>query len=84
MAEADPAVARARTPLTMHFSPRQVLLNLDVQFREGLSATEVTAAVNRLEQNIRKQYPQMKRIFIEAESLREGYSSVTASSESPR
>jgi divalent metal cation (Fe/Co/Zn/Cd) transporter len=58
----------------MHFGPDQVLLNLDIEFRPELSAAEITAAVDRLEAGIRKDRPNIKRIFIEAESLRSGAS----------
>ncbi len=71
LAERDPAVERAGRPLTMHLGPRQILLNLDVQFRPELSAAEVTRAVDRLEQTIRAEHPDIKRIFLEAESLRD-------------
>jgi cation diffusion facilitator family transporter len=70
LAESDPAVVRAWPPLTMHFGPDQVLLNLDIEFRTSLSSSEVTAAIDRLEASIRKERPEIKRIFIEAESLK--------------
>jgi divalent metal cation (Fe/Co/Zn/Cd) transporter len=70
LAEADPAVVGVARPLTMHFGPDQVLLNLDIEFRPNLSASEVTAAVDRLEANVRRERPSIKRIFIEAESLK--------------
>lgn len=65
----EPAVERVERPLTMHFGPHEVLLNLHVQFRESLPASELTAVVERLEKKIREQHPQIKRIFIEAESI---------------
>lgn len=74
LAEADPSVVGVSRPLTMHFGPDQVLLNLDIEFRPELSAAEITAAVDRLEAGIRKDRPNIKRIFIEAESLRSGAS----------
>ncbi len=69
IAKSDPAVQRAMPPLTMHFGPQEVLLNLDIKFRPGLSAGEIEAAVDRLEGAIRKKHPEVKRIFIEAESI---------------
>jgi cation diffusion facilitator family transporter len=69
LAEADPAVVQASRPLTMHFGPNRVLLNLDIEFRPELTADEVTAAVDRLEARIRKEHPSIRRIFIEAEAL---------------
>jgi cation diffusion facilitator family transporter len=70
LAQADPAVERVRRPLTMYFGPREVLLNLDVEFQPELSAREVTQAVDRLESKIRQAEPVIKRIFIESESLK--------------
>ena len=72
LAESDQAVIRVAGPLTMYFGPESILLALDVEFENGLSAAEVTAAVDRLEKNIRTAYPRIKRIFIEAESLSKG------------
>jgi divalent metal cation (Fe/Co/Zn/Cd) transporter len=70
LTEADPAVVRIRRPMTMHFGPDVVLLALEVQFREGLSAREIEEAVDRLEATIRAAHPQIKHIFLEAESIR--------------
>lgn len=69
LAAADPAVERVGGPLTMYFGPASVLLALEVQFQKGLSAAEVTSAVDRLEKSVRGEYPFIERIFIEAESL---------------
>jgi cation diffusion facilitator family transporter len=66
---ADRDVQRARKPLTMHLGPQEVLVNLDVEFWPGLSSSELTATVDRLEQKIRSAAPQVTRIFIEAEAL---------------
>ena len=65
----DPGVERVMPPLTMHFGPQEVLLNLDIKFRGGLSAEEIEASVDRIEAEIRKRHPEIKRIFIEAESI---------------
>ena len=69
IAGADPAVAEVRKSLTMHFSPDDVLLTLDIGFKKHLTAEKIAAAVVRLEQKIRDQHPEIKHIFIEAKSL---------------
>lgn len=69
LAEDDPATEGVQSPLTMHLGPHQVLLVINVRFREELSSAEVTAAVDRLERKIRQQHPDIKRIFIDAGSL---------------
>ncbi len=62
----DPRVTAVRPPLTMQLGPQDILLNLDVEFREGTSAAEYVAAVNSIESEIRGRYPTVQRIFIEA------------------
>jgi hypothetical protein len=62
----DRAVSDARTPLTMHLAPFDILLNLEVEFKKGISADEQIEAVERIEKAIREKYPSIKRIFIEA------------------
>ena len=50
----------------MHLGPQDILLNLEIDFRDGVSASEQVAAVSRIEDAIRRQHPAVKRIFIEA------------------
>src|SRR6266478_765474 len=71
IARNDPAVAEVRKSLTMHFSPNEVLLTLELGFKKHLTAEKIAAAVNRLEKKIRDQHPEIKHIFIEAKSLYE-------------
>ncbi len=69
IAETDKHVDSVVAPLTMHFGPRQVLLNLEVKFVPNLSTSELAQAVNRLEGKIRERHPHITRIFIEARGL---------------
>jgi cation diffusion facilitator family transporter len=66
IAAADPAVSSARSPLTMHLAPFEILLNLEVVFKQDTPAVEQVAAVERIEKAIREKYPSITRIFIEA------------------
>jgi cation diffusion facilitator family transporter len=68
--DADPAVVRAGPPLTMHLGPDDILLTLEVEFRDDLPARDLGPAVARIEQAIRQRYAPVKRIFIEAAALR--------------
>jgi len=71
LARDDAAVAEVKKSLTMHFGPQDVLLTLDIRFKKHLTAAKITAAVDRLEQKIREQHPEIRHIFIEAKSLKE-------------
>ncbi len=56
-------------PLTLHFGPRFVLVNLDIQFVPALRAQEVAGAIERIDRRIRAHYPIVRQIFIEARSF---------------
>ncbi len=47
----------------------RVLLTMDVQFQQKLSAAEVETAVDRLEKAIRQRDPRIKHIYIEAGAI---------------
>ncbi len=65
---ADRRILAANEALTMHLGPEDVLLNLSLDFRDDLSSGEVEAAVSELERRIKADFPQITRIFIEAQS----------------
>lgn len=65
LAAADPAVARAGAPLTMHLGPHDVLVNLEATFRPDLPAAEVAAAAARIEAAVRAAHPEVRRVFVE-------------------
>lgn len=69
--ESDPAAARSGPPLTLHLGPEDLLLNLDIQFRAGLWRDELIQTVDRLEQTLRENHPEIRRIFLEIERLRQ-------------
>ncbi len=69
LARATPGVVQVRQPLTMYLGPDEVMLALDVDFEDQLTATEVEQAVVAVEQAVRASHPEFKRIFIEAKSL---------------
>jgi cation diffusion facilitator family transporter len=65
----DSAVDRVGMALTMYLGPEEILLNLEVDFKNDLMAGDIEASVQRLEARIREQHPDVGRIFIEATSL---------------
>ncbi len=54
--------------LTMHLGPRDVLANLSLDFNDGIAAGDVETAISSLEQAIKSAYPEVTRVFIEAQS----------------
>lgn len=69
---ADPAVEAVGDLLTMQLGPDQVLLTVDIRFRQGLDVRQLESAIDRIENRIHQQEPMIERIFIEADSLRQG------------
>ena len=69
IARAEPQVRNIRSPLTMYLGPNDVMLALDVDFADDLTSTEVAAAVEHLQDAIRAEHPEVKRLFIEAKTL---------------
>jgi len=66
IAQGEPSVHRAGWPLTMYLGPDDVLLALDAEFNAGVPAEEVSRAVNRIEDAVRKRFPEIGRIYIES------------------
>lgn len=65
----DEAVSDFEAPITLHFGPEDIMLALNIEFRDELSANEIEAAVRRIEKAIRGTHTEVKRIFIEAASV---------------
>jgi cation diffusion facilitator family transporter len=61
----DPDVMELGEVLTMHLGPEQVLLNIEVTFRAGITVEQVDDAIRRVEQRIQLTYPQVTHIFVE-------------------
>jgi cation diffusion facilitator family transporter len=67
--KSDTAVFNMGPPITLHLGPRDILLVMNIEFQNDLSADDIEAAVRRIEINIRTNHDAIKRIFIEAASL---------------
>jgi len=55
--------------LTMHLGPEQILVNLDLEFKDGLMTEQIETAIDHIEREIRAAVPEVSKIFIEAESI---------------
>lgn len=65
----DPRIKSVNELLTMHLSPQDILVNASIDFVDGLPAEEVEAAVSAFEREIKARHPDIRRIFIEAQSI---------------
>lgn len=65
--QSSPIIDQVNEVLTMHMGPDFILANLSVDFKNSITADEVERTIAVLDQAIKQQYPQVKRIFIEAE-----------------
>ena len=54
--------------LTMHMGPDFILVNISLKFRPQASASEIESTIARMESTISNTFPEVKRIFSEAES----------------
>ncbi|MEM6835425.1 MAG: cation diffusion facilitator family transporter [Cyanobacteria bacterium P01_C01_bin.120] len=68
--KADQAVVGMGSLITLHLAPKDVMLALNIEFADDLSADDIEAAVCRIETSIRDSHEEVKRIFIEAASMR--------------
>ena len=53
--------------LTMHMGPDYILVNISIDFVDDAVAEEIENTVSKMDKEIKQRYPNVKRIFIEAE-----------------
>jgi cation diffusion facilitator family transporter len=70
MAKQLPGVMHVNEVLTMHMGPDFILVNLSVDFRDGVTSEEVESCVATLDKDIKARHPLVKRVFVEAEARR--------------
>jgi len=71
LVEKDEAVEWVGHLHTMYLGAHEVLLTIELRFRNHISALEVRQGVRRLQKNIQSQHPDVRRIFFSSESLSE-------------
>ena len=54
--------------LTMHLGPQDILLNISLDFKDAMSSGNVETTISELETSIKSKFPEIKRVFIEAQS----------------
>ena len=64
----ESAVLYINEILTMHLGPEDILLNISLDFKDAMSSGNVEETISVLETNIKNKFPEIKRVFIEAQS----------------
>jgi len=60
-------VSHVNEVLTMHMGPDFILANISVDFDDDSLADEIEQAIDKMDKDIKQQFPTVKRVFIEAE-----------------
>ncbi len=68
--QADQLIDNVNEILTLHMGPDYILANISVDFKDDATADEIERVIAGIDREIKNQYPQIKRIFIEAEKRR--------------
>jgi cation diffusion facilitator family transporter len=64
----ESAVLYINEILTMHLGPTDILLNISLDFKDSMSSGNVEETISALETKIKNKFPEIKRVFIEAQS----------------
>jgi cation diffusion facilitator family transporter len=70
-----PGILAVNELLTMHLGPADILLNISLDFADDLDANQVEDAISGMESRIKEAFPDVTRVFIEAQALRAHYKS---------
>ncbi len=57
---------------TVHFGPADILVAISVDFADAMSSRQVERSVSAIEAAIKQDYPSVTRVFVEAQSSRDG------------
>jgi cation diffusion facilitator family transporter len=60
-------VSHVNEVLTMHMGPDFILVNISVNFVDDSVADDIELAIDNMDTEIKQQFPNVKRVFIEAE-----------------
>lgn len=72
VAEGVDGISRVGKVLSMHMSPDQVILNMEVELEDHIGLDDVAATLDRAEAAIREAHPSVRQTFLEVEGRGEG------------
>ncbi|WP_192249319.1 cation diffusion facilitator family transporter [Mesorhizobium silamurunense] len=68
IAEDDPAVQKANGVLSVHIGPEEIVAGLSIEFEDHLTAPEIEACIERLEARLKKDMPEITRLFVKPQA----------------
>lgn len=68
--QAESTISHTNEVLTMHMGPDFILANISVDFADSKTADDIENVIAIIDKKIKQQFPQIKRVFIEAEKRR--------------
>jgi len=71
MAEQKDEINAINEILTLHMGPEYILVNISINFRNDITADALATLIDALAKEIKVKHPFVKRVFVEAESLKE-------------
>lgn len=67
LAEKDVAVLKTKNILSTYQSPEEVILMLILDFEDHLDTEEITVAIHRIRESIKKEFPLVRFVIIQPE-----------------
>jgi divalent metal cation (Fe/Co/Zn/Cd) transporter len=68
--QANDSIDHVNEALTMRMGPDFILANIIVDFDDTKTANDIENVVAKIDETIKREFPQMKRILVEAEKRR--------------
>lgn len=68
--QSEPSVSEVGDILTMQLAPDQILVAVTIRFHHGPTVRDLEAIIDGMENRVQSEEPTVKRIFIEAEALK--------------
>jgi len=68
VARGDPAVLSANGVLTVHLGPSQIVAGFSIEFRDNVSADEIEACVERIEDRLKTEAPEIVAVFVKPQT----------------
>ena len=66
----NPRITHVNEILTMHMGPEFILVNVSVDFADGVPSQDIEISIAAMDREIKRMNPRVKRVFVEAESWR--------------